>query len=126
MRPHVLVVDDDTLFAEAATAVLESDRRVEVVGRAADGREALALAQALRPHVVLMDIHMPVMDGLEATRRLRASLPSARVVVVTSSPSADDRRAAREAGAHAFLAKELGTEALVEAALSAGREAVSR
>ena len=126
MMPRVLVVDDDTRYAEAATATLVEDGEIEVVGRAADGREALELALALRPDVVVMDINMPVMDGLEATRSLRRLLPSTKVVVVTSSPSASNRWSARGAGAHAFLAKELGTDALVEATLSAALEAVAR
>ena len=126
MMPRVLVVDDDTLYAEAATEILVQDGELEVVGRAADGREAVELALSLRPDVVVMDIHMPVMDGIEATRSLRRLLPSTRVVVVTSSPSASDRWGARGAGAHAFLTKELGSDALVEAALSAGLEAAAR
>ena len=126
MMPRVLVVDDDTLYAEAATAILVEDGELEVVGRAADGREAVELALALRPDVVVMDINMPVMDGLEATRSLRRLLPSTKVVVVTSSPSASNRWSARGAGAYAFLAKELGTDALVEATLSAALEAVAR
>ena len=126
MMPRVLVVDDDTLYAEAATATLVEDGEIEVVGRAADGREALELALALRPDVVVMDINMPVMDGLEATRSLHRLLPSTKVVVVTSSPSASNRWSARGAGAYAFLAKELGTDALVEATLSAALEAVAR
>jgi len=126
MMPRVLVVDDDTLYAEAATATLVEDGEIEVVGRAADGREALELALALRPDVVVMDINMPVMDGLEATRSLRRLLPSTKVVVVTSSPSASNRWSARGADAFAFLAKELGTDALVEATLSAALEAVAR
>ena len=126
MMPRVLVVDDDTLYAEATTATLVEDGEIEVVGRAADGREALELALALRPDVVVMDINMPVMDGLEATRSLRRLLPSTKVVVVTSSPSASNRWSARGAGAYAFLAKELGTDALVEATLSAALEAVAR
>ncbi len=126
MMPRVLVVDDDTLYAEAATAILCQAGSLDVVGRAADGREAVELALALRPDVVLMDIDMPVMDGIEATRSLRRLLPSVRVVVVTSSQSEDDRRSAHGAGAHAFLNKELGSGALVEAALSAGLEAAQR
>ena len=119
MMPRVLVVDDDSLYAEAATAILRQDDRLDVVGRACDGREAVQLALSLRPDVVLMDIEMPVMDGIEATRSLRRLLPSARVVVVTSSASEADRRGARGAGAHAFLTKELGSDALVEATLEA-------
>lgn len=126
MMPRVLVVDDDTLYAEAATAILGQEGSLDVVGRAADGREAVELALTLRPDVVLMDLNMPVMDGLEATRSLRRLLPSARVVVVTSSQSEADRRSAHRAGAYAFLTKELGSGALVEAALSAGLEAAQR
>jgi DNA-binding NarL/FixJ family response regulator len=126
MTPRVLVVDDDPLYAEAATAILSQDDRLDVVGRASDGREAVELALSLRPDVVLMDIEMPVMDGIEATRNLGRLLPSARVVVVTSSMSTADRRSARGAGAHAFLTKELGSDALVKAALSAGLEAATR
>jgi DNA-binding NarL/FixJ family response regulator len=99
MMPRVLVVDDDSLYAEAATAILRQDDRLDVVGRACDGREAVQLAQSLRPDVVLMDIEMPVMDGIEATRSLRRLLPSARVVVVTSSASEADRRGGPRGGA---------------------------
>ena len=99
MTPRVLVVDDDPLYAEAATAILSQDDRLDVVGRASDGRKAVELALSLRPDVVLMDIEMPVMDGIEATRNLGRLLPSARVVVVTSSMSTADRRSARGASA---------------------------
>jgi DNA-binding NarL/FixJ family response regulator len=126
MMPRVLVVDDDRMYAEAAAAVLSIDDRLEVVGFAADGRQAVEQALGLRPDVVVMDIHMPVMNGLDATRFLLSALPSLRVVLVTSSTSDDDRRNARASGAHAFIGKSLGEEALVEAALSAGREAVTR
>ncbi len=64
MTPRVLVVDDDSLYAEAAMAILRQDDRLDVVGRASDGREAVELALSLRPDVVLMDIEMPVMDAL--------------------------------------------------------------
>ena len=126
MTPHVLVVDDDTLYAESVAAVLEQDGRLDVVGQAADGREALELALALLPDVVLMDIQMPVMDGLEATRYLLRSLPATRVVLVTSSDLSDDRKSAARVGAHAFLRKDVGVDALLEAALAAGLETVTR
>jgi DNA-binding NarL/FixJ family response regulator len=126
MQPHVLVVDDDTLYAESLAAVLELDGRVNVVGQAADGHEAVKLALALLPDVVVMDIHMPVMDGLEAARRLRRSFPGIRVVLITSSDEPEDRKGAARAGAHAFLRKDVGVEALVEAALAAGLEAAAR
>jgi DNA-binding NarL/FixJ family response regulator len=125
MMPRVLVVDDDTLYAEAAAAILSLDDRLEVVGRAADGREAVELAHELQPDVVVMDVHMPAVDGLEATRRLTAELPAVRVIVVTSSSDDTDRLRAREAGAHVFLRKQLGDDALLEAALAAARQEVA-
>lgn len=101
----VLIVDDQDLFAEALTMTLELDERLEVVGRARDGREAVDLASALRPDVVLMDLHVPVLNGIEATREMRRAAPGSRVVVVTSSTSADDEREARGAGASAYVPK---------------------
>jgi CheY-like chemotaxis protein len=125
MKPRVLVVDDDPLYAEAATAILGTDGRVEVVGCAANGQEAVERALALQPDVVLMDINMPVLDGIAATRRLRRALPSARVVLVSASTVDWDWKRIREAGAFASVAKALPGEALVEAALAAAAEAVA-
>jgi len=76
----VLVVEDDDAFAEALTALLEADGRVEVAGRARGGREEVELAEALRPDVVLMDIVLPVMDGVEATREIRRMQPTIKLV----------------------------------------------
>jgi chemotaxis response regulator CheB len=72
----VLVVEDDDSFAGALTELLEADGRLQVVGRARDGREGVELAEALRPDVVLMDIVLPVMDGVEATREIRRVQPT--------------------------------------------------
>jgi DNA-binding NarL/FixJ family response regulator len=119
VKPRILVVDDDPLYTEAAMTILAQDGRVEVVGYANDGREAVERALVLQPDVVLMDIQMPLLDGIEATRCLRRALPTVRIVLVSSSTSHADRRRAREAGAFAAIAKGLGTDALVEAALSA-------
>ena len=87
--------------------------------------EAVERALVLEPDVVLMDIQMPLLDGIEATRCLRRVLPSARIVLVSSSTSTADRRRAREAGAFASIAKGLGTDALVEAALTAAEGVAS-
>jgi DNA-binding NarL/FixJ family response regulator len=125
VKPRILVVDDDPLYTEAATAILVEDGRVEVVGSAANGREAVDRALSLQPDVVLMDIHMPLLDGIEATRCLRRVVPSARIVVVSSSTSTLDRRRAGEAGAFAAIAKELGGNVLVEAALEAAEAVAS-
>jgi DNA-binding NarL/FixJ family response regulator len=125
MKPRILVVDDDPLYTEAATAILAEDGRVEVVGCAENGREAVERALALQPDVVLMDIQMPLLDGIEATRCLRRMLPDVRIVLVSSSTSTADRRRAREAGAFAAIAKGLGTDALIEAALTAAEAVAS-
>lgn len=126
MKPHVLVVDDDAAFAELVALLLIEDGRVTVVGRAGDGREAVELALDRQPDVVLMDLNLPVCDGVEATRQIVDALPDTHVVVVTSSTSADDRLRARRAGADAFLPKTVGGEALVEAVVSVGCEGAAR
>ena len=118
MKPLVLVVDDDTAYSECLVTSLAVDGRAEVVGCARDGREAVRRAMVLTPDVVLMDVHMPVMDGIEAARRLRRLLPAARIVLVSSSTEPGDRKRAANAGAHAFLPKSVGAYALVEAVIA--------
>jgi DNA-binding NarL/FixJ family response regulator len=112
---RVLVVDDHLLFADMLTLALELEGRFEVIGHARNGREAVERAAWLRPDVVVMDIQMPVLDGIEATPLVLAAAPGTRVVVVSSSESPEDRRRAREAGAVAFLGKESSTDELVKA-----------
>src|SRR5438094_6901345 len=82
---RVLIVDDHALFAEALMLTLGIDARIEVVGHAVSGREAVLLARTLRPEVVLMDLHMPGMDGIEATKAVLRELPSVRVIMVTAA-----------------------------------------
>src|ERR1700730_15193006 len=82
---RVLVVDDHALFAEALMLTLGIDERIEVIGSASSGAEAVSLAEALRPDVALMDVHMPSMDGIEATRRVLNVSPGSRVVIVTAA-----------------------------------------
>src|SRR5438094_537408 len=105
MTPRVLVVDDDPLYAEAATAILSQDDRLDVVGRASDGREAVELALTLRPDVVLMDVAMPILDGVAATARIRPLLPGARIVAFAGSAERDVVEAMLEAGADAYCVK---------------------
>jgi DNA-binding NarL/FixJ family response regulator len=123
---RVVLADDESLFVEALAALLERDERIEVVGRAHDGLEALRLAATLRPDVILMGLDMPRINGIGATRRINADYPLTQVVIVTGSTSQEDVERAREAGAAAYITKDrLATElaetlveiALVEAAL---------
>jgi DNA-binding NarL/FixJ family response regulator len=104
-RIEVVVAEDDLLFAAALVDLLETDERVDVVGRARNGAEAVELAERLHPDVVVMDIEMPVVDGIEATRRLRDSGNRAQVFVLTASEFAETRRRALEAGAAGYLRK---------------------
>jgi DNA-binding NarL/FixJ family response regulator len=124
-RPHtrpvrVLIADDEPLFVETVEAVLAGDERVEVVGTAANGKQAVELATKLTPDVTLMDISMPILDGIEATRRIRERFPDACVLVLTGSSISADVDRARQAGVAAFLTKDrLGTQ-LVNAILEVG------
>jgi NarL family two-component system response regulator LiaR len=104
-RRRVLVVEDDDSFAEALTQLLEADGRLEVAGRARDGREAIELAEALRPDVVLMDIVLPVMDGVEATREIRRRQPTIPVVAITGSEYEERALEVQDAGAVDFVRK---------------------
>lgn len=114
---RVVIADDHGLFAEALEAILAVDGRVEVVGRAGNGAKAVELAERLEPDVVLMDISMPVVDGFEATRRIRERVPKARVLILTGSNSRHDVARSREAGAAGYMTKDRIAAELVEAIL---------
>jgi DNA-binding NarL/FixJ family response regulator len=103
---RVLIADDHPLFAEALRVTLATDSRLEVVGVARDGNEAVELVRRLEPDVVLMDIAMPGMDGFEATRRVRELDPDACVVILTGSNSRLDIDRARQAGAAGYVTKD--------------------
>jgi DNA-binding NarL/FixJ family response regulator len=110
---RVLIADDHRLFGELLMAGLSDDERIEVVGIAVTGQEAVDLATQLEPDVVLMDLAMPVMDGLEATRRIADASPNTRVLVLTGESSVD-ASAAREAGAVGFIRKDESLASLRE------------
>lgn len=93
------------MFAQLVESLLASDQRLEVVGRAHNGKEGVALARRLAPEVIVMDIGMPVLDGIEATRRIRSANPAVGVVIFTGSDEARDVERAREVGAAAFVQK---------------------
>ena len=114
-RIRVLLVDDQGLFREALATLLGLHSQLEIVGEAADGEAGVALAQTLRPDVVLMDLRMPGMSGVEATRRLRSLVPEARVLVLTTFEDDDEVLAAIEAGAAGYMLKASPAEKLVEA-----------
>lgn len=112
---RVLIADDHRLFAETLEALLTTEERVEVVGAARDGKEAVRLARKLRPDVILMDISMPVMDGFEATRRIRLHQQDACVLMLTGSNSRADVDLARKAGAAGYVTKDRIAAELIDA-----------
>ncbi len=117
---RVLLVDDHAMVRSGFAMVLSVEDDIEVVGEAADGIQALAQARAVRPDVVLMDVQMPRMDGIEATRHLVAE-DLGHVVIVTTFDRDDYLFAALGAGASGFLLKNAGPEQLLDAVRAAGR-----
>jgi DNA-binding NarL/FixJ family response regulator len=112
-RVRVLVADDEPLFVESIEALLGEDDRVEVVGTAGDGGEAVKLARSLDPDVILMDISMPTLDGIEAAREIRKHKSDACILMLTGSSISADIDRSRQAGVGAFLTKDrLGTQLL--------------
>lgn len=125
-RIAVLIADDEGLFQDALEAVLATELRIEVVGRADDGEEAVQLAAELEPDVVLMDLSMPGMDGFEATRRILAEREDACVLVLTGSSDTRDIERAQAAGATGYVTKDRISSDLVEAIASVAAECASR
>jgi DNA-binding NarL/FixJ family response regulator len=116
---RILLADDHRLFAESLMALLSEDERVDVIGIAANGAEAVALTSDLKPDVVLMDLKMPVMDGLEATRRIRDLGLGTQVLILTGTTEPVRSKEATQAGASGYLQKELGVEELRSVVLEA-------
>jgi two-component system, NarL family, nitrate/nitrite response regulator NarL len=102
---RILVVEDDDSFLEVVGMVLEQDGRFSVVGRARNGREAVELAERMSPDAVVMDIEMPVLDGVEATRRLRKSRPELPIVAVSGHDYEERVLEIRRAGADDYVRK---------------------
>jgi DNA-binding NarL/FixJ family response regulator len=118
---RVLIADDSHLFGDAIELILEADERIEVVGRALDGAQAVTLARELDPDVVLLDISMPGVGGIEAIESMLRDDADRRVLVLTGSADPADREKAREAGAVGYLTKEQIADELVPGVLEAAR-----
>ena len=107
---RVVVVDDQTVVREGLVTSLETMQGIEVVGSASDGEEAVELVAAVSPEVVLMDLRMPRVDGVEATRRIRADHPETQVVVLTTYADDESIVGALRAGAIGYLTKDAGRD----------------
>jgi two-component system NarL family response regulator len=120
---RVLVVDDHSLLRTGVSNIINQEPDLHVVAEAADGREAVEAFRQHRPDVTLMDLRMPVMEGVEAVRQIRALDPQARVVVLTTYDADEDIARALEAGAKAYILKDISADALVSCirAVLAGR-----
>lgn len=120
-RIRLLLVDDQALFREGLRTLLELRGDLEVVGEATNGEEALFMAARLRPHVVLMDLRMPVLDGVEATRRLHESHPECKVIALTTFDDDETVFDGLRAGAVGYLLKDVPSDTLVEAIRATAR-----
>jgi len=121
-EPHirVLIADDDNAFLESLQALIDRQPELAVVGRAVDGLEAIELAEDLRPDAVVLDLHMPLLDGVSAATRLRRDHPNVCLIALTGDEAPALHRAVREAGADEVLLKSELVDGLVER-LSAAR-----
>jgi DNA-binding NarL/FixJ family response regulator len=111
---RILIADDHRLFAESLMAVLSEDERVDVIGIAEDGQQAVDLATELRPDVILMDLKMPVIDGFEATRRIKGAGLDTQIFILTGTDQAIGSEDAVAAGASGYLRKEQSVAELKE------------
>lgn len=118
---RILLVDDQALFREGLHTLLSVQADFEVVGEAGNGQEAVRLAATLHPDVVLMDLQMPVLDGVAATRQLRAALPGCRVIVLTTFDDDEYVFEGLRAGAAGYLLKDTPSARLAEAIRAAAR-----
>ena len=111
---RVLIADDHVMVRQGLRAVLQSYPNIEVVGEAGNGEQAILSVAKLQPTIVLMDIGMPHMDGIEATVRIRAELPEIRILGLSMQPRSAAAQAIEQAGAEAFFVKGVDTQRLIE------------
>lgn len=114
----LLIVDDHPVFRQGLRDVLETDPRMHVVGEAADGEIAVELAERLHPDVILMDINLPTVNGLQVARRIKGQLPESRVIMVTGYDEVEQVFHALRAGANAYCPKDITPEALINTILA--------
>jgi DNA-binding NarL/FixJ family response regulator len=114
---RVLIADDEPLFVEMVEALLADEEQIEVVASAQDGQQAVELARVHDPDVIVMDISMPVIDGIEATRQIHKENPDARILILTGSSTSADVDRSRTAGVSGFLTKDRIVAHLVESIL---------
>ncbi len=127
MSIRILLADDQELILDGLRALLERESDLEVVGERRDGREALSAARALEPDVVVMDIGMPGLDGIEVTRKIVAESPAVKVLILSVHEGSEVIRSAFEAGATGYLLKDCATDELVRGirVVRAGKSFVS-
>jgi DNA-binding NarL/FixJ family response regulator len=118
---RIVLVDDHPYVRDGTAALLKALGHI-VVGEASDGDEGVRVVRATRPQLVLMDLHMPVMDGIEATRILKAEYPAVKVLILTASDDAGDLREAMRSGADGYLLKDTRAAELLEAIDAVGRD----
>jgi DNA-binding NarL/FixJ family response regulator len=123
---RILLVDDHQLFSHGLATLLNLDERLEVVGRAQNGREALEQVDQLRPDVVLMDLEMPVVDGVEATRAIVADYPETKVLVLTGDDGMVGVSAALRAGASGVVRKTQDAMELIDVLIATASLGISR
>ena len=111
---RLIVVDDHALVRKGMEGMLQGEPDLEIVGEAADGREAVSIAKKRTPDVIIMDINMPRMDGIEATRRIKKEQPGTVIIAVSVNDTADIRETLQKAGASAFVSKDEAGERLYE------------
>ncbi len=111
---RVLIADDQALFRRGIYVVLGTEDMIEVVAEAEDGEEAVAKAEETAPDVIVMDVRMPRLSGIEATRRIRDALPTTKILMLTVSDEEDDLYEAIKAGANGYLLKEISVEEVAE------------
>jgi DNA-binding NarL/FixJ family response regulator len=128
MTITVFLVDDHTVLLDSLKFLIETQTEMQVVGTAADGREAGRHIETLHPDVVIMDIAMPVMDGIEATRQVSQVCPNAKVIILSMHHSPEHVNRALQAGACGYLLKESANNELIEAItqVNAGQRYLSR